>query len=224
MRDLILNLFENGKTLSFQDIVLHIFLAAVIGLVIYISYWISHTGTVYSKKFNVSLIMLTVLTATVMVVIGNNVALSLGMVGALSIVRYRTAIKDSRDTAYIFWAIISGICCGAGDYTIGAVGTSVVFLILLFLGRVKNDNRILVVIKGDRDLERAIESVVFTSFDKRAKLRVKNSTNESIELIYEVSKKIYDKNQLDAQSFIEKIYNLGTVEYVNIVAQNDEIV
>ena len=73
---------------------------------------ISHRGTIYSKKFNVSLVVLTVLTSMVMTVIGNNVALSLGMVGALSIVRFRTAIKDSRDTVYIFWTIIVGICCG----------------------------------------------------------------------------------------------------------------
>ena len=79
-------------------------------------YWLSHTGTIYSKKFNVSLVTLTILTATVMAIIGNNIALSLGMVGALSIVRFRTAIKDSRDTVYIFWTIVAGLGCGVGDY------------------------------------------------------------------------------------------------------------
>ena len=66
-----------------------------------------------------------------MTVIGNNIALSLGMVGALSIVRFRTAIKDSRDTTYIFWTIIVGICCGVGDYVVACVGSGVVFLVLL---------------------------------------------------------------------------------------------
>ncbi len=64
--------------------------------------------------------MLAVLTGTVMIVIGNNIALSLGMVGALSIVRFRTAIKDSRDTMYLFWAIIVGICCGVGSFFVAA--------------------------------------------------------------------------------------------------------
>ena len=77
-------------------------------------YYVAHAGTVYSRKFNVSLVVLTVLTSTVMTVIGNNIALSLGMVGALSIVRFRTAIKDSRDTVYIFWCIVAGIACGVG--------------------------------------------------------------------------------------------------------------
>ena len=92
--------------------------------------------------------MLTVLTAMVMTVIGNNLALSLGMVGALSIVRFRTAIKDSRDTAYIFWTIIAGICCGAGDYLVAGIGSVIVFLIMVLFGRIRNDNRILLVIRG----------------------------------------------------------------------------
>lgn len=102
MKQLLRHVFEQRGTLSFQDVLLHIVAAALLSIVIYMSYTYTHTGTAYSKKFNVSLMTLTVLTATVMTVIGNNVALSLGMVGALSVVRFRTAIKDSRDTVYIF--------------------------------------------------------------------------------------------------------------------------
>ena len=76
----------------------------------------------------------------VMTVIGNNIALSLGMVGALSIIRFRTSIKDSRDTVYIFWTIIIGICCGVGDFIVAAAGSSTVFLVLLLFGRVKKEN------------------------------------------------------------------------------------
>lgn len=224
MKEYILKMLDSSKTLSLETFTAHIMMAVVIGLVIYISYWISHMGSIYSKKFSVSLVMLTILTATVMAVIGNNVALSLGMVGALSIVRYRTAIKDSRDTAYIFWAIISGICCGAGDYMIGAIGSSAVFLVLLFLGRVKNDNRMLLVVRGKRTLEREIESVIFIKFEKKARLRVKNSTKDSIEMIYEISHKLYNKVNSTPKSIIERIYALGDIDYVNIVAQNDEIV
>lgn len=100
MKDLLRNSLEQSGNLSFQDMILHILVAALLSVVIYVSYAYTHSGTAYSKKFNVSLMTLTVLTATVMTVIGNNVALSLGMVGALSVVRFRTAIKDSRDTVY----------------------------------------------------------------------------------------------------------------------------
>ena len=98
MREKIFNLFSNSRDLTWEEIVLNIGIAVLIGFFIFLSYAISHRGTIYSKKFNASLVILTVLTATVMTVIGNNIALSLGMVGALSIVRFRTAIKDSRDT------------------------------------------------------------------------------------------------------------------------------
>ena len=116
MKETIYNLLAQQGDMTWQQITMHILVSAVIGLFIFISYVISHKGTIYSKKFGVTLIVLTVMTGTVMTVIGNHIALSLGMVGALSIVRFRTAIKDSRDTVYIFWTIIVGICCGVGDY------------------------------------------------------------------------------------------------------------
>ncbi len=155
MKDYLRSILAESGTLTLEDIVLHILAAAVISGAICLSYWYTHTGTAYSKKFNVSLVTLTILTGTVMTVIGNNIALSLGMVGALSIVRFRTAIKDSRDTTYIFWAIIVGICCGVGDYIVAAVGTVVVFLVLLLLGRVRNENRILLIIRGAKSKWRA---------------------------------------------------------------------
>ena len=116
MNQFLYDLISQVDQISLFSLFLHIAMSALIGLVIYLSYWLSHTGTIYSKKFNVSLVTLTILTATVMAIIGNNIALSLGMVGALSIVRFRTAIKDSRDTVYIFWTIVAGLGCGVGDY------------------------------------------------------------------------------------------------------------
>lgn len=112
MKDKILSLFTNPSEMTPEQIVLNIGIAAVLGFFIFISYYISHRGTIYSKKFNASLVILAALTGTVMTVIGNNIALSLGMVGALSIVRFRTAIKDSRDTVYIFWSIIVASAAG----------------------------------------------------------------------------------------------------------------
>ena len=215
-------LAESGS-LSIQDIILHIVAAAIISGAIYISYWFTHTGTAYSKKFNVSLMTLTILTATVMTVIGNNVALSLGMVGALSIVRFRTAIKDSRDTTYIFWAIIVGICCGVGDYLVAGVGTAVVFLVLLFMGRVRNENRILLIIRGTKSKCLDMEGLVFEFFGGKALLKVKNTTAESAELIFEMPRSAYQVTYQRDHDITDKLYALGGVEYVNIVTQSDEI-
>ena len=152
-------------------------------------------------------------------IIGNNVALSLGMVGALSIVRFRTAIKDSRDTVYIFWAIIVGICCGVGDYTVAAIGSIAVFVITILLGRVKNDERILLIIRAGKVLERNIESIVFKYFDRKAILKVKNTTQDSVEFIYELSGKTYNIINKKEKNITDILYELGTVEYVNIVTQ-----
>ena len=223
MREYLLNLLDQGKSLSVEEICVYIAMAAVLGLVIYLSYWITHAGTIYSRKFNVSLIMLTVLTCTVMLVIGNNVALSLGMVGALSIVRYRTAIKDSRDTAYIFWAIIAGICCGAGDYLIAAIGSAVVFVILLLLGRIRSDTRRLLIIRGARNTERSIEAVVFEFFSGKANLRVKNTTNDWVEFIYELTSRQIDAAAKKGKFITERLYQIENIEYVNLVSQRDEI-
>ena len=223
MKKYILDIFDKTNALSPQNIILHLVVASIIGCFIFLSYRLSHNGSIYSKKFNVSLIMLTVLTATVMTVIGNNIALSLGMVGALSIVRFRTAIKDSRDTVYIFWTIIVGICCGVGDYLVASLGSAIVFILLLAFGRIKNDNRMLLIIRTDRINEQKIEALIFQYFNRKAVMRVKNTTDSSIEFIYELTKKTLVRASLGQKSITDAIYDLGNIEYFNVVMQNDEI-
>lgn len=223
MRESLYKILEDSGTLTTEDIVIRILAAAVLGAVVYISYWYTHAGTTYSKKFNVSLLTLTILTGAVMTVIGNNVALSLGMVGALSIVRFRTAIKDSRDTTYIFWAIIIGICCGVGDYKVAGVGSAVVFLVLLFLGRVRNENRMLLIIRAANAKELDLEGVISRYYNNKALLKVKNTTPETVELIYELTRKVYMESYKNESDITEHLYALGNVDYVNIVTQSDEI-
>ena len=223
MKDAILDILEQSGSLTTNQILLNLGVAVFIGVCIYFSYYISHMGTIYNKKFNVSLVMLTVLTYMVMTVIGNNVALSLGMVGALSIVRFRTAIKDSRDTAYIFWTIIVGICCGVGDYFVAGIGSAIVFALMLFFGLVKNDNRILLVVRGPRNNDLKIEGIIFEYYSHKANLKVKNTTDTSVEYIYELTKKVYNKQLSKEESITDALYKIKNVEYVNIVVQNDEI-
>ncbi len=224
MRSEIFNLIKDQSTLTWEQIAANIIVSGIIGFLIFVSYMISHRGTIYSKKFNVSLVILTVLTSMVMTVIGNNVALSLGMVGALSIVRFRTAIKDSRDTVYIFWTIIVGICCGVGDYVVAGIGSAFVFILLLILGSIKNNNRMLVIIRADRTKEAPIQAVMYKFFGAKAVMRVKNSTDTSIEFIYEITAKLLSQAERKNNIGIcDEIYKIGNVEYVNTVMQNDEV-
>lgn len=223
MKEQLYEILKYQGDLTWQMILVNVVMSAVIGMVIYVSYAVSHRGTIYSKKFNVSLIVLTILTCTVMTVIGNNIALSLGMVGALSIVRFRTAIKDSRDTVYIFWTIIVGICCGVQNFFVASIGSAVVFLVLLVLGSVKSDSRMLLIIRGDRQIELDVESLVFKRFGDKVVLRVKNTTTSHIEFIYELSEKILKKVMAENPNLTSEFYAIGQVEFVNMVMQNDEI-
>lgn len=221
--DLLYYITNHAGSLSVQELLINFFSALVIGFIIFLSYRFSHSGAVYNARFNVSLWMLTIVTTMVMCVIGNNIALSLGMVGALSIVRFRTAIKDSRDTVYIFWTIIVGICCGVGDYLVAAVGSSAIFLIFLIMGAIRSDNRMLLIIRAKRSRCENIESQVFRYFGAGAVLRVKNTTEENAEYIYELSRKILERVQKQHPALTDDFYNLGQIESVNIVAQSDEI-
>lgn len=223
MKEKIYSLFAEQGDMPWEQILANICVSALIGMFIFISYAISHRGTIYSKKFNASLVILTVLTGTVMTVIGNNIALSLGMVGALSIVRFRTAVKDSRDTVYIFWAIITGICCGVGDYTVAAVGGAITFAVILVLGLIRSDNRILLIVRADRSRLPMIKAQVYKLFSGKALLRAENTTPETAELIYELTRSRMKKAENTEPDLAESIYRLENIEYVNFVMQNDEI-
>lgn len=234
MRQYLYDMINSSGTLSTQDILIRIGMSILFGIVIFVSYRLTHEGSVYSAKFNITLLTLTILTTTVMTVIGNNVALSLGMVGALSIVRFRTSIKDSRDTTYIFWTIIIGICCGVGDFMVAGIGSAGVFLVLLVFGRVKNENRMLLVVRGSYEKEDDIRKTVFEYFTKPPVVKAENTSGGSVELIYELDRRsmISSAKRETAQaaaegrqraSIIRKLRELGEIEYVNVVVQSDEI-
>lgn len=223
MKEELMNyLVTSTGALTVEDVLLNFLVAALIGTVIYLSYRISHAGAAYSARFNVSLVMLTLVTTLVMNVIGNNIALSLGMVGALSIVRFRTAIKDPRDTAYIFWCIAVGICCGVSEYLIAGVGTAVIFGMMLIFGFVQNNERYLIIFRGQDDIGEALENLVDDKFKGKARLIVHNTTQSSAEYIYEISEKQL-KQAKESGDLIKFFRSNLKLDMVNIVCQNDEI-
>lgn len=209
----------NGNVTMFGAIEM-MTMALVLGMVIFWTYKLTFSGVMYNRKFNVSLVMLTLVTTMVMIVIGSDIALSLGMVGALSIVRFRTAIKDPRDTGYIFWCISIGLSVGSGNYMIASVGSLFLFGVLAifsFSGFGKEDRYILI-IRGLREKEEEIMRCVFSSF-KGSQLRAKNSVGNNIEIIYQI--KI--KNNKD-NNIMHDLYKIEGVTTVNIVAQNGETI
>ena len=213
---------ERLDSVSLLDTAIALALAFLLGLFIFLVYKRSYSGVMYSPSFGTTLIALTLITTLLILAVTSNIVLSLGMVGALSIVRFRTAIKDARDTMYIFWTIVVGICCGSGDYLVAGIGSAFVFGLLLLFGRVKNDNRMLLILRGSRVNESRIEALVFQVFEKRATLRVKNTTENSVEFIYEMSRRVLEKAGRE-KSVTDRFYELGGIEYLNIVAQNDDV-
>lgn len=213
----------NATSLTMTQIIMNFIVALAIGLFIFISYRTSHTRVVYSARFNVSTLMIILITTLVMSVIGNNIALSLGMVGALSIVRFRTAIKDPRDTAYLFWGISVGICCGVAEYRIAVTGSVFIFVLLVAMGLIQDNNRYLLVVRADRKAEKAVMEGVDKYYNGKAKVRVNNSTTATIEIIYEVSQKMLDDAKKNTKTVAETIQAIEGVSNVNLVVQNDEM-
>ncbi len=217
-------LLQTTGSLSIENVVINFLAACVISILIFVSYRVSHSGAVYSRKFNVSLVMLTLVTTLVMNVIGNNIALSLGMVGALSIVRFRTAIKDPRDTAYIFWAIAVGICCGVSDYLIAGIGTFIIFLFLVFFGVVRDNERIMLVLKIDADRIESIDNDIISFFGGKCSLKVQNvSPRGDAEIIYETSEKVFKARQRVNGMFVAAFSEKDGVKSVSVVRQDEEI-
>ena len=211
------SLVNTTEGLTLGEMVINFAAAALIACLIYISYRVSHSGAVYSERFNVSLVMLTLISTLVMNVIGHNIALSLGMVGALSIVRFRTAIKDPRDTAYIFWAIAVGIVIGAGMIPLAVIGSVIIGVILiLFANRRIHDNPYILIFNC-RD-EKAEESAIHLTGSGVERFVVKSKTvnGAGIEVTAEVRLK-------DAgTSFVNRLNDIEGVNEVTLVSYNGE--
>lgn len=219
-------LLNNQGALTKTEVLLNFLVAAAISVLIFFSYKISHHAVLYSRKFNVSLVMLTLVTTLVMNVIGNNIALSLGMVGALSIVRFRTAVKDPRDTAYIFWAIAVGICCGVSDYFIAVMGSVIIFAFLLVFGVLKDGERVLVIVQmNDPSGCAGVKETVDSFLNKKVSLLVENVSVDSGEgeLIFECAGATLTAEQASKGALSEKLSALEHVRKVSVVRQEDEV-
>lgn len=221
MKETLYNYFltQNGNITAI-DVIKMMGIALLLSIVIFCTYKTTFSGVMYNRKFNVSLVMLTLVTTMVMIVIGSDIALSLGMVGALSIVRFRTAIKDPRDTGYIFWCIAIGISVGSGNYLIAIIGSLFLFVVLFILNfsGFGKEERYILIVRGNTDKEEDIMRCVFNSF-KGSQLRAKNSTGNNIEIIYQIKIK-----NSDDKNIVHDLYKIEGVHAVNIVAQNGETI
>ena len=217
MNNEILTMFQTSGQLTLEEVTVNIVMSAVLGFFIFLSYAISHRGTIYSKKFNSSLVILTVLTGTVMTVIGNNIALSLGMVGALSIVRFRTAIKDPMDLIFLFWAISIGIICGGGLYEVAVITSIIVTVCILGLDLlpVAKAPMLLVVNASDVNAEEKVMEIA-GKYSRICRVKSRNITGGREDLIIEVRVK-------EERELVRAISELEGVDYVSLLAHDGEV-
>lgn len=224
MKDFILENLTNTEALSLAIVIMNNVVSLAVAFFIMMTYRFSYVGTAYSRKFNISLGSITIITTMIMSVISNNVALSLGMVGALSIIRFRTAVKDVRDATYIFWAIAAGIGCGVSQYTLIAIGSAFLLLFLLLTKKDFESNSKLMVVQGDISALHKIEAAVDDYFKGKVKASMRNVTETSCELVYSIGEGLMNRavkeNQMDIS---EKLIKIEGVKRVNVVDQKDEL-
>lgn len=176
-----------NASLGAKDIILSLLVAAILSVLIIVIYRKTFAGIVYSRSTSLTIIMITLTTALIIRTINSNLSLSLGMVGALSIVRFRTAIKDSIDTAFIFWAVTAGIMSGAGLYflaVLGSVGIALIYYIA-YLTSVKTKKKYLLMISYS-DAQSAYVSEILGKLSRKD-LKSKSMNNGKVEESYLVN-------------------------------------
>lgn len=180
--------YQNSAALSGMRILTIMLFALGIAAIIFVTYYLTYNGVVYSLKFNVSNVAILLITVVIMLMISSNIVISLGMVGALSIVRFRTAIKDPGDTVFIFWSIIEGLCVGSQNHKLALISTVFIAIILLAFSLVsKQQRKYLVIIRGGSGIESAEVETALKQITKKVRLRSVNMSKSSCEMIYEVS-------------------------------------
>lgn len=192
-----------------------------VGMIIYLTYYITSEKIAYNRKFNWSLVTMLLITVIVMMMISSNIAVSLGMVGALSIVRFRTAVKDSRDTMFIFWAMAEGLCVSSQNYRMTFATVLFIAAVLVISSKVPGIwNRYLLVVTGEGEaIDRRQFEEKLKPFVMNWRIRTANKDAVHEEMIYEIRTK--GEINLDV---IDELMSVSGVQSVNWVAESGETV
>ncbi|MEK6984225.1 MAG: DUF4956 domain-containing protein [Nanoarchaeota archaeon] len=213
------NLSTFGTPLTVADIVIALLFSFVTGLYIFYIYKKTYSGVLYSRSFNIALIMSTMVASVIMMAIGGNLALSLGMVGALSIIRFRTPVKDSKDLTFLFWAISAGIVNGIRFYKLSLVSSIVIGAVLIILSKKIVINKPYVLILKYLNIDdNKLESVLrkhCISFEVRSTALDESGTNEKT-----IEVKIKDK---EASALLKGLKAIKSVKKVMMFSHTGEL-
>ena len=205
---------ENIASFNLLDMVLGMVLSFILGLFICYVYKKTFNGVMYSRSFGVSLIAMTLITTFVILAITSNVVLSLGMVGALSIVRFRSAVKEPIDIAYLFWSIAVGIVIGAGMIPLAVFGSICIGLVLIiFVNKKTKDTPYIMVVNCENDAaEKTVMNQVATAVSKHV-MKSKSVSKHGIELTMEIRLKDATTDFVNQISSVDGVSNAVLVSY-----------
>lgn len=215
VQDLIKNsILESGAFdgATVTSIIIGLVTALVLGSVIYLVYSKFYVGVIFSRSFAITLVGMTMLTAMVTLAISTNIVISLGMVGALSIIRFRTAVKDPLDLLYLFWAITTGITAGAGMYILAYV-TAIVMIVMIALFRRKQQKGRIYIAVIHYTTEEAGENVIRAFGKMKYFVKSKTVRKEKTELAVEVFCKKNDMHFLDIIKAVEGVEDATLIQY-----------
>lgn len=205
---------ENVTSVSILDMVLALVLAFGLGVFIFLVYKKTYTGVMYSSSFGVTLVALTMITTVVILAVTSNVVLSLGMVGALSIVRFRTAIKEPLDIAFLFWSIAVGIVLAAGMIPLAVIGSVIIGVILLVFVNKKSHCNPYIVVLTCKDHESETKAKNFIEQQtKRCVVKSKTAQKDLIELNMEIRLKDDNTDFVNALAKINGVNSAVLVSY-----------
>lgn len=185
--DIVSMFYQTNESLNAKTIVLLLLAGLAVGAVIFATYRITYTGVNYSFRFNLSNVIILLITIVIMIMISSNIVITMGMVGALSIVRFRTAIKDPRDTVFIFWSVVEGLSVGSQNIKLAAISTVFIALVLCIAGFVKGFGvKYLVVVRMTAAAPQEVIRQTVIRNSKRARVRAVNTDVNGCEMIFEI--------------------------------------
>jgi uncharacterized membrane protein YhiD involved in acid resistance len=222
-----LNLMKPSSVYLPTEIVINLLLSFIFGLIISLVYKFTHKGLSYSQSFMITNVFVSVIVCMVIMIIGNNLARAFALVGALSIIRFRTVVKDTKDTAYIFWSLASGMATGTGSYFLALAGNIILSLIAYILfktnyGSIVKSEFILQfrIQSGDKNISEKYNKIL-SKYTKTQTLLSSESADDKKSI--KVSLDIIMKNDLDQNNLVKEISSLDGLSEVVIIAAKTDI-
>ena len=203
------------SNISIPTICVTLIYAFLLSLFVFFIYKLTTKGVIYSKKFNISMSLMSIVTAAIVLSMQANITVSLGMVGALSIVRFRTAIKEPRDLLFLFWSISNGIIIGAGIYSIAIILAIVLGIAMIFYDIIPEKKTPYLLVIYFKNIKTRDIEIILKSYKIKYRLKSENLSSKESSYIYELKVK-KDKE------FINELLKIKGVNEVNLLSQDGE--